>query len=175
MIIISEIVGNISDFKNKLKGYKIDTVNLEHWESSKSRIRKKSSLGQEIAISLDRGKHLHDNDILFINDEDKTCIIVNIQLKNILKITLDKNPTINTIFKLGHALGNQHWPAVLENKIIYVPLYVDEKIMRSMLKTHNFNDIDIEFITGEELSKLISVSDLRLIFSGDDTTAHKHH
>ncbi|UKA12001.1 hypothetical protein [Photobacterium damselae] len=175
MIIVSEIVGQYPELEKDLVNYECDTVHLEHWESSKSRIKKKTEHGREIAVSLDRGKHLHNNDVLFVDHINKVFITVTMKLKNVLKISLDTNADINTIFKLGHALGNQHWPAVLDNHTIYVPLYVDEKIMRSMLKTHNFKDIDIEFITGEELSTLINTSDLRLIFSGDDTTVHKHH
>ncbi|EPG0370385.1 hypothetical protein ACSWVZ_003253 [Photobacterium damselae] len=175
MIIVNEILGNYLFLEKDLVNYECDTMHLEHWESSKSRIKKKTEGGRDIAISLERGKHLHNNDIIYIDHNKKIFITVEMKLKNVLKISLDSNADINTIFKLGHALGNQHWPAILENHAIYVPLYVDEKIMRSMLKTHNFKDIDIEFITGDELSKLISASDLRLIFSGDDTTVHKHY
>ena len=47
--------------------------------------------------------------------------------------------------------------------------------MRSMLKTHNFDNIDIEFVSGEEVMSLLNINDLRLLFSADDATAHKHH
>ncbi len=175
MIIVSEVVGNLDDKMALLQDYQMDTVQLEQWECNKSRLRKKTANGQEVAISLERGKHLHNKDILYIDHDNKAFTIVEFQLKDVLKITLPQNPNIETIFKLGHALGNQHWPAILQHNTIYVPLYVDEKIMRSMLKTHNFDDIDIEFISGDELSKEVSASDYRLLFSGDDTTAHKHH
>lgn len=175
MIIVSEVVGSLDDNKLLLQDYQMDTIQLEHWESSKSRLRKKTARGREIAIALERGKHLHNKDVLYIDHDNRAFITVEFQLKNVLKITLNGNPDIKTVFKLGHALGNQHWPAILEHGAVYVPLYVDEKIMRSMLKTHNFDDIDIEFISGDELSKTISASDCRLLFSGDDATPHKHH
>lgn len=175
MIIINKVVGNLSNIDPKHINYERDIVKLDPWESNKSRIRKTSKLGQEIAISLDRGDHLHNQDILFIDDENSRLIIVDIKLKNVLKITLSDDIHNETLFKLGHALGNQHWPAILKNNCVYVPLYVDEKIMRSMLKTHNFNEIDVEFIEGDALAHLLEASEFRLLFSGDDTTAHKHN
>lgn len=174
-MIISQVLGNYSCNDDTYTHYTIDTLKLEQWESSKSRIKKRTAQGKEIAISLDRGQHLHNNDIIYINEDEKYMIIIDVKLKNVLKISLSTNSNIETIFKLGHALGNQHWPAVLDNNAVYVPLYVDEKIMRSMLKTHNFNDIDIEFMNGDDLTNFLSASDLRLLFAGDDTTAHKHH
>lgn len=174
MIIINDVIGNLSSLQEKYDGYDIDIIKLEQWESSKSRIKKTAPSGQEIAISLDRGKHLHNKDILFVDEAKKRIYIVDIQLKNVLKITVSPDANNETMFKLGHALGNQHWPAILKDNSIYVPLYVHENIMRSMLKTHNFSDIDIEFVEGDSLASVMNASDLRLLFSGDDTTAHKH-
>ena len=36
---------------------------------------------------------------------------------------------VRTAFELGHALGNQHWPAVVKGDRVYVPLTVDRKVM----------------------------------------------
>ncbi len=173
-MIIKETLGNLTTDAEKYASYTIDKLHLEQWEATKSRIKKLSHLGTEVAISLDRGNHLHNKDILFVDDEKKVVIIVDILLKNVLKITLPENITLETLFKLGHALGNQHWPAILQGKFVYVPLYVAEGIMRSMLRTHNFTDMDIEFIDGDSLSSVLNAADFRLLFSGDDTTAHKH-
>lgn len=174
-MIINTILGNLVDLQDKYKGYAIDTLHLEQWESTKSRVKKLSEGGREVAIALDRGAHLHNQDILYVDEEQKTVVIVGIKLKNVLKITLPQDIDHPTLFKLGHALGNQHWPAILHGKYVYVPLYVDEKIMRSMLKTHNFTDMDIEFIDGDSLAHVLDASDFRLLFSGDDTTSHKHY
>lgn len=174
-MIISKVLGHYCRDDEKYKYYTVDTLKLEQWESSKSRIKKKTTLGNELAISLERGQHLHNDDIIFIDNDKKYIVVIDVKLKNVLKISLSMNSDIETIFKLGHALGNQHWPAVLDNNAVYVPLYVDEKIMRSMLRTHNFSDIDVEFMNGDDLARFLPASDLRLLFSGDDTTAHKHH
>lgn len=175
MIIINDILGNYHTLKDTYADYTLHTVKLEQWESSKSRIKKVASSGHDIAISLDRGKHLHNKDILWVDDENKIVIIVDIELKNVLKISLANDISQAVLFKLGHALGNQHWPAILKDACVYVPLYVDEKIMRSMLKTHNFTDIDIEFIQGDALVESLDASECRLLFSGDDSSVHKHH
>ena len=43
-----------------------------------------------------------------------------------------------TCVELGHALGNQHWPAVVKGTRVYVPLTVDRRSWRSVMKTHAF-------------------------------------
>lgn len=56
-MIISNVIGHYHRDDEKYKYYTVDTLKLEQWESSKSRIKKKTTLGNEIAISLERGKH----------------------------------------------------------------------------------------------------------------------
>ena len=85
MILVSEVLGNLDSKDVLFNNYETDIIRLEHWESSKSRIRKKSMQGREIAISLERGKHLHNNDIIFVDHTNKSLVAVELTLKNILK------------------------------------------------------------------------------------------
>ena len=55
---------------------------------------------------------------------------------------------MRTCVELGHALGNQHWPALVKGDRVYVPLTVDRKVMASVMKTHRFEDIAYEFAAG---------------------------
>ena len=43
--------------------------------------------------------------------------------------------------ELGHALGNQHWPAVVKGTRVYVPLTVARAVMASVMKTHAFEGV----------------------------------
>ena len=45
---------------------------------------------------------------------------------------------MRTCVELGHALGNQHWPALVKGSLVYVPLTVDRKVMASVMNTHRF-------------------------------------
>lgn len=121
----------------------IDWLVLDQWEAQKSRLRKATSGDVELALSLDRNTHLHDGDILLWNEGDKCAVVARVHLKEVMVIDLasvigeDGNAIVRTVFELGHALGNQHWPAVVKETKVFVPLTVDRKVMASVMKTHN--------------------------------------
>ena len=54
---------------------------------------------------------------------------------------------------IGHALGNQHWPALVKGTRVFVPLTVDHKVMASVMKTHRFEGIRYEFVPGEDIGR----------------------
>ncbi|MBL9122911.1 MAG: hypothetical protein JNG90_04715, partial [Planctomycetaceae bacterium] len=74
----------------------------------------------------------------------------------------------------GHALGNQHWPAVVKETAVYVPLTVDRKVMASVMKTHAFAGITYEFIAGSEVIPYLTPHEARRLFGGADATPHSH-
>ena len=78
-------------------------------------------------------------------------------------------------FEIGHALGNQHWPAVIRGTTIYVPLSVDRKVMASVMRTHAFQHAEIRFEPGEEVAAGLDAKEIRLLFAGADATPHHHH
>lgn len=177
MILVEEIVGNISEpvWQNELKDYEFDLLTLEQWEASKSRLKKYSTKGYEIALSLPRNCHLNDQDILYLDQNKKIAVISQISLQEVMLIRLStehQGDFHQRCFTLGHALGNQHWPAVFKNNIVYVPFYLDKKIMLSVIKTHGFNEVEIDFVSGDSIKGQLSNSEMRLLFSNGE---HSHH
>lgn len=103
-----------------------------HSNSANGTLRKTGSgkdtrNGQAIAVSLDRNAFLHDGDILLWDEKTKQAVICKIDLCEVLIIDLSglqKLPAdqlIERCVQLGHALGNQHWPAIVQNGFVYVP------------------------------------------------------
>ena len=98
----------------------------------------------ELAVSLDRGNTLRDGDILVWNAAKQTAVVAHIHLKDVLVIEmmelLAQAPELllRTAVELGHAIGNQHWPAVVKGTKVFVPLTVDRKVMASVMRTHAF-------------------------------------
>ena len=45
-------------------GCDVDLLALDQWEAQKSRFRKATANGTELAVSLDRGTNLRDGDVL---------------------------------------------------------------------------------------------------------------
>ncbi|MEO8340441.1 MAG: urease accessory protein UreE, partial [Nitrospirota bacterium] len=62
MLVIETITGNIheSAWKTRLEQATLDWLALDQWEAQKSRLRKLSQNGSDLAISLPRGILLRD-------------------------------------------------------------------------------------------------------------------
>ena len=86
----------------------------------------------------------------------------------------DTEVVVRTMFELGHALGNQHWPAVVKGSRIFVPLTVDRKVMASVMKTHAFPRIRYEFRPGLEVIPYMTPHEARRLFGGASAPSHSH-
>ena len=163
MFLVERTLGNIGDaaWQERARNARVDRLVLEQWEAPKSRLRKESEGGVELAISLPRSEHLHDGDVLYHDADAGLIIVAKIALKEVLVIELDGMgalpPTeiLRIAFELGHGLGNQHWPAVVKGTTVYVPLSVDQKVMASVMRTHAFEHVTTRFAPGEEIAAWI--------------------
>ena len=183
MALVESVLGNISDqsWKERLEGATIDDLTLDQWEAQKSRFRKYTQGQTELAVSLDRNVHLHDGDILHWDEARRLAIVVRIRLKQVMVIQLQELLThssqeiLRTSIELGHALGNQHWPAIVKDTHIFVPLTVDQKVMESVMKTHAFPGISIQFMPGAEVIPYLAPHEARRLFGGaEQVHTHTH-
>jgi len=153
---------------------------LDQWEAQKSRLRKSSQNGLDLAISLPRGILLHDGDILKWDEAQGTATVARVNLKDVMVVELSALQTQNsevlvrTCVELGHALGNQHWPAVVKGNRVFIPLTVDKKVMASVMKTHAFSGITYEFIPGSEVIPYLAPHESRRLFGGAEGPIHSH-
>lgn len=183
MILVEGKLGNLADpvWHDRAHHARIDMLMLEQWEAPKSRLRKATEGGIELAISLPRAEQLHNDDVLLYDEASKVIVIARIALKDVLVIELEGleglSPIeiLRTCFELGHGLGNQHWPAVIKGSTVYVPLSVDQKVMASVMRTHAFEHIKTRFAPGEEIAAKLDAKEVRLLFAGADATPHHHH
>ena len=81
---------------------------------------------------------------------------------------------MRTCVELGHALGNQHWPALVKGNRVYVPLTVDRKVMASVMNTHRFEGIRYEFVPGGEIVPYLAPHESRRLFGGAEGPVHVH-
>ena len=182
MNLVENILGNVRDeaWASKLDGARVDLLMLDQWQAQKNRFRRKSEEGIELAVSLERNTHLHDGDILHWDESIGLAIVARITLQDVLVVRLDAllgsapETLARTCVELGHALGNQHWPAVVKGTTVYVPLTVDRKVMASVMRTHAFAGISYEFIAGSEVIPYLAPHESRRLFGGADSTPHTH-
>lgn len=182
MIIIEQTLGNEKDpeWRERLDAATVDFLDIDQWEAQKSRYRKSTSNNVEIAISLDRGAHVHDGDVLHWDAATSTAIIARIAMRDVMIVDLrelmHETPEIamRTCIELGHAMGNQHWPAVVKGHLIYVPLVLDRKVMDSVMRTHRFEGIRHEFVRGREVIPFLAPHETRRLFGAAEGSAHSH-
>jgi len=74
--------------------------------------------------------------------------------------------------ELGHALGNQHWPAVTNGTRVYVPLTVARAVMASVMKTHAFAGISYAFAPGAEVIPYLAPHEVRRLLG--TALGHEH-
>src|SRR6185312_3123553 len=182
MVIIETVIGNINDreWAKRLSDARIDILELDQWEAQKNRFRKKTAKGSELAVALDRGTVMRDGDILVWEPSKAMGIGVRIRLREVMIVHLDglahlaPEIAMRTCLELGHALGNQHWPALIKDGHVYVPLTVDRKVMASVMDTHRFEGIRYEFVPGREAVLQFAPHESRRLFGGAEGPVHSH-
>lgn len=182
MILIERPLGNADDpaWAQLLEGAVVDPLDLDQWQAQKNRFRLKTAAGVEVAVALERNTRLRDGDVLAWDEPNLTAIVARVSLKEVMVLRfdalLDRAPAelARACVELGHALGNQHWPAVVKGGAVYVPLTVDRKVMASVMRTHAFEGISCEFIPGCEAIPYLAPHEARRLFGGADSTPHVH-
>jgi urease accessory protein len=182
VIIIEGILGNSRDpeWHQRLSVAKIDLFEVDQWQAQKSRFRKTTVNDTELAISLDRGTHIHDGDVLHWDIQTATAIVARIELRDVMIVRLDSlvrgasETAMRTCVELGHAMGNQHWPALVKDNVVYVPLVIDRKVMESVMRTHRFEGIRFEFVSGRDVIPYLAPHETRRLFGGAEGPVHSH-
>lgn len=182
MILIETVLGNIKDpvWARRLSNAVIDLIEIDQWEAQKSRFRKMTVKGDHVMVSIDRGAHICDGDILSWNDQAPSALVARIELRDVMIIHLEDlaslapSVAMRTCVELGHAMGNQHWPALVKDDLVYVPLTVDRRVMASVMNTHHFENIHYEFVPGREVVPYLAPHESRRLFGGAEGPVHSH-
>lgn len=135
MKIYTEIIGNLQDpeWVKKAREAEIEYIDLDQWTAQKSRFVVKGDRENEYAVALKRHSQMLDGDIIEYLPEQRRIAAIRIRLNDVLVADLSDlaRQTPETIIhisvELGHAIGNQHWPAVVKGTKVYIPLTVDKK------------------------------------------------
>jgi urease accessory protein len=153
-------------------------LRLDQSDAQKSRLRRATDGGVEVALSLDRSVRLQDGDILFWDASRRAAIIARIDLSEVLVIDLAALPdepievAMARCLELGHALGNQHWPALVKALRVFVPAVAAHAVMASVMNTHSFEGVTYAFVAGQEIIPYLAPHEARRLFGA--TAGHSH-
>jgi len=185
MKIYTEIKGNIHDpeWIGRVEGVEVEHIDLDQWTAQKSRFVVDGDRGSRYAVALQRRTRLADGDIIEYLPEQRRIAAVRIRLSDVMVAdlsSLEGEPSrmlIRIALELGHAIGNQHWPAVVKGTKVYIPLTVDRKVMESVMRTHRFEGVAYSFQPGSEIIPYLAPHEIRRLFggTGPDSGVHRHH
>ena len=182
MVVIEEIIGNSRspEWKKRLENMEVDVVRLDQWTAQKSRFLARSEHGEEYPVALKRHVQVADGDILLYRPDEGKALVVSLSLSPVLVMNLSAlkkkgvEEVIRVAAELGHAIGNQHWPAVVKGMNIYVPLTVDKKVMLSVMQTHHLEGVEYDFHQGSEIIPYLAPHEVRRLFGGAGRESHSH-
>ncbi len=184
MFLIRQVLGNSkqdAEWRKKLRDVELDYLDLDQRDAHKNSCRKMTRKGRDLGVSLDRNVMLVDGDVLLYEPDKDFAVVVRITLREVMVIDLypqlahPPGILIQLGFELGHALGNQHWKAVIKGSRVFIPLSVARKMMNSVMTTHGFSRLAYRFVRGDSILPILSTSEARLLFGGaEDAGKHVH-
>jgi urease accessory protein len=182
MEVYTKILGNSHspEWQPRLRRAHIDYIELDQWNAQKSRLLAVGTSGKAYAMAFERGHRLADGDIIDYDPAAGRAVVVRLSLGEVMVCDLMRlidatsSDAIHRAVELGHALGNQHWPAVVKNMRVYVPLTVDRKVMDSVMRTHRLEGITWEFQSSEEVVPYLAPHEIRRLFGGAAHTSEAH-
>jgi urease accessory protein len=182
VVVIETVLGNISDpeWAGRLATSEVDVLEIDQWEAQKSRFRKMTAKGAEVAVSVDRGTYIRDGDVLLWDAQALSALVARIEVRDVMIVHLDElmhlapEVAMRTCVELGHAMGNQHWPALVKGNLVYVPLTIDRRVMASVMDTHHFEGVRYEFVSGREVVPYLAPHESRRLFGAAEGPVHSH-
>ena len=183
MEVYTKIIGNTHspEWQPRLKNATIDYIELDQWNAQKSRLLALGESGKPYAMAFERGVKLSNGDIIAYDSSSGNLSVIRLKMSDVLVIdlsSLEKRPTSEAVtlaIELGHAIGNQHWAALVRDNSLMVPLTVDRKVMLSVMRTYNFEGINFAFRPGSEIVPYLTPSEIRSLFGSTSPQSHKPH
>jgi urease accessory protein len=137
MITINSIIGNIYHDERLRKQYEdmssqslCESIRINRMEAQRVRMRKKSSKGTDIALTMTPGTRLRHGDVLMVANDK--MVIMELEPENLavirVKDNIHEHDAVQVPVTVGHAIGNLHRPLKLEGRKIYFPIQTDSEI-----------------------------------------------
>ncbi len=135
---LAELVKNAKKANNYLE------IDLQKSDRAKGRILTKSVCGVSIGIIKNRELLLESGDIL--EAENGNLLLINLQQEKLMVLTFsNSNNHPLKLVKLGHLLGNNHYPIKIQDNKIYVRLVTNPKVIEKNIEKLNIIGLQISY------------------------------
>lgn len=128
---------------------KVERVHIPFHDAGRRRLRLTTDAGTHVGVDL-QTEALQDGDVLAGSEGTDRLILVEVAPSEAMALRMSEEVPPDQLFefaiKLGHMLGNQHWPIAVENDVVLTPLSIDHKVMETVIRTHGFTGIEWEFV-----------------------------
>lgn len=161
MLVIHELVGNRTtdaDLDRRCSEAasrsKLELVSLSFADAQRGRMLVTTDAGSQIGISIGRDSALRDGDVLYVAPHDDRVIAVKVESPEVMTIRYPSGLGETAMFeagaRLGHVLGNQHWPIAVGDGKVVVTVTVDRLVMETVLRHHGVDGLEHEFEAVDE-------------------------
>lgn len=160
MLVVNRLVGNVAvsdELAHRVqameKSASVERVQVSQADAQRRRLRLTAESGIDVGITVEGGTALSDGDVLCHDDDESRFVIVEISPSEAMAIRVTPAPADAASFaygvRLGHMLGNQHWPIKVDGSVVLTPVNIDRLVMETVVRTHGFDGLEWEFVSVE--------------------------
>ncbi len=168
MLIVESVLGNTHEDQNLAEECErvaqaggLEMIRLSAQDVQRRRLRVSTDAGTDLGLNLSRGRPLgagvRDGDVLYRSLDGRRMVVVAVQgaeavvIRPALGRRRGEHPgrrgqaLFELGVRLGHLLGNQHWPIRLDQGAVLVPVVTDRKAIETILATYGIEGLEWEF------------------------------
>jgi urease accessory protein len=148
MIVIREPLGVVGE--KRYAARRIERLPVRWSEAPRSRLRRTTDAGTDIAIDVPRDTYLAEG--LVLADDGQRIVVVERLQEPGLRITIDPDLSVNEFVRhvalIAHAFGNQHAPLEVLDGEIRLPITTSERVARETVSRLDLPGatISVEFL-----------------------------
>lgn len=176
-IVANQYLGNVNEDKeiaiNVSMAERENTclaVAIDRNDCGKGRIFTHTASGQAVGIVKSRSWRLRDGDVM--GTQSQQLVLVRLQKQPVIALQFERkahNMPVN-LLRLGHILGNRHWPVTIKGETLYVEVADDADLIEATIR----EAVEMMNIQGLHIVREYKSADQALDFAADVVRAHPH-
>jgi len=146
------------------------TVAISRNDCGKGRIFTSTEAGRSVGIIKSRDWRLRDGDVMSTSTQQ--LVLVRLQKQPVIALQFERkaNNTPVNLLRLGHIIGNRHWPVTIKGETLYVEVAADADVIEATIR----EAVEMMGIQGLHIVREYKAADQALDFVADVVRSHPH-